>query len=111
MLEDLGLMEAHDGNFVAATSYFQQARRATRSATIFCALSWKKPMHGSKQENPKRALDLMRSVLRIISDAPASALLRKVELQLAPARLRRQLRERLSRVLTPTERQLERDLA
>jgi hypothetical protein len=33
----------------------------------------------TKQNKPKRALDLVRSVLRIVSDAPATPLLRKIE--------------------------------
>ena len=32
-----------------------------------------------KQDKPKRALDLVRSVLRIVSEAPAAPLLRKIE--------------------------------
>jgi hypothetical protein len=37
-----------------------------------------------KQEKPKRALELVRSVLKIISDAPTVAMLRKLEQDLSP---------------------------
>jgi len=36
----------------------------------------------AKQKKPKRALELLRSTLRIVSDAPAAALLRKMEQEL-----------------------------
>jgi hypothetical protein len=36
----------------------------------------------AKQNKAKRAVDLLRSVLRIVPDAPASALLKKMETDL-----------------------------
>jgi hypothetical protein len=35
-----------------------------------------------KQNKPKRALDLVRSVLRVVSDAPATPLLKQIEREL-----------------------------
>jgi uncharacterized protein (TIGR03790 family) len=81
MIEDLGLMEARDGNQAAATSYFAQARTiySTRDDLVRVVLeeaeSW------LKQGKPKRALELVRSVGRIVTDAPTAALLRKIEQQ------------------------------
>jgi uncharacterized protein (TIGR03790 family) len=76
MLEDLGLMEAGDGNFAVATSYFQQARAcySTRDDILRVVLEEVNAL--VRQNKSKRALELVRSVLRIVNDAP---LLRKVE--------------------------------
>jgi uncharacterized protein (TIGR03790 family) len=79
MIEDLGLMEMGDGNFAAATNYFQLARgNYTKRDDILRAVleeagGW------ISQKKPKRALDLVRSTLRIVPDAPAAPLLRKIE--------------------------------
>ena len=79
MIEDLGLMEAKDGNHAAAVTYFQQARTVyTRREDILRVVleeadSW------VKQSKPKRAVELIRSVLRIVSEGPTADLLKKVE--------------------------------
>jgi len=79
MLEDLGLLEARDGNWPLATTYFQEARAVYTKrddilrAVLHEAYCW------AKQGKPKRALDAVRSVLRIISDPATVALFRKVE--------------------------------
>ena len=84
MIEDLGLMEARDGNWVSATSHFQQARSLYSKredilrAVLHEAESW------AKQGKPKRGAAVVRSVLRIISDPPTVALFKKVEQNLAP---------------------------
>lgn len=81
VLEDLGLMEAREGNHVAAVSYFSQARTiySTRDDLVRVVLeeaeSW------LKQGKPKRALETVRSVSRIVSDAPTAALLKRIEQQ------------------------------
>jgi uncharacterized protein (TIGR03790 family) len=82
MLEDLGLMEAVDGNFAAASSYFQQARACygTRDDILRVVLEEVNAL--VRQNKSKRALELVRSVLRIVNDAP---LLRKVERDLGGA--------------------------
>ena len=85
MIEDLGLMEARDGKWPSATAHFQQARSIyTKREDILRSVlheaeSW------AKQGKPRRGADVVRSVLRIISDAPTVALFKKVEQELAPA--------------------------
>jgi uncharacterized protein (TIGR03790 family) len=79
MIEDLGLMEAGDGNFAGATSYFQQARACYTARDDILRVVLEEADAWTKQNKPKRALDLVRSVLRIVSDAPATPLLRKIE--------------------------------
>ena len=84
MIEDLGLMEARDGKWQSATTHFQQARSIyTKREDILRAVlheanSW------AKQGKPKRGAEVIRSVLRIVSDAPTIALFKKVEQELAP---------------------------
>jgi uncharacterized protein (TIGR03790 family) len=79
MMEDLGLMEAHDGNFSGATSYFQQARACYAKRDDLLRVVLEEADAWIKQKKPKRALALVRSVLRIVPDAPATPLLRKIE--------------------------------
>ncbi len=79
MLEDLGLIEARDGNFPAATSCFGEARTlySTRDDILRVVLeegeSW------IRQGKPRRTLDLLRGVNRIVSDSPTAPLLKKLE--------------------------------
>ncbi len=84
MIEDLGGMEAREGNFAAATSYFQQARAMYAKRDDILRVVLEEAAAWIGQEKPKRALDVVRSVLRIVPNAPASALLRKVEQDLNP---------------------------
>lgn len=79
MIEDLGLMEAQEGNFAAATSYFQQARSLYTVRDDILRMVLEEAESLVKQNKKKRALDLIRSVLRIVSNAPAAALLKKME--------------------------------
>jgi len=79
MLEDVGLMEASDGNFAAATSYFQQARTCYTKRDDILRVVLEEADAWTKQKKPRRALELVRSTLRIVSDAPAATLLRKIE--------------------------------
>jgi uncharacterized protein (TIGR03790 family) len=83
MLEDLGSMEAHEGDFATATSYFQQARASYARRDDILRVVMEEADAWIKQDKPKRALDLVRSVLRIVSDAPAIPLLRKIERDLS----------------------------
>jgi uncharacterized protein (TIGR03790 family) len=84
MLEDVGLMEMRDGKFSTAIAALEQARGAysKRDDIIRCVLEECDAF--IKSGRPIRALDLARRVLRIVPDAPASKLLRKVESDLAP---------------------------
>ena len=85
MIEDLGAQEAEDGNLASAASYFQQARACYKKRDDILRVVLEETDAWIKQNQPKRALDLVRSVLRITSDAPASQLLKKVEQELAPS--------------------------
>jgi uncharacterized protein (TIGR03790 family) len=79
MIEDLGSMVAREGDFVLATSYFQQARASYTKRDDILRVVLEEADCWIKQDKPKRALELVRSVLRIVSDAPAVPLLRKIE--------------------------------
>lgn len=79
MIEDLGAMEAADGNFAAATSYYQQARTCYRTRDDLLRVVLEESSAWINQKKPKRALDLVRSVLKVASDSPAAPLLRKIE--------------------------------
>jgi uncharacterized protein (TIGR03790 family) len=81
MLEDLALIEAASNNFGVASSYLQQARACyTRRDDILRAVIEQSNVF-LKTNNPRRALDLIHSVLRIVPDSPASALLKRMEQQ------------------------------
>ena len=82
MLEDLGLMEAGEGNLSAATTYFLQARACYKKRDDILRVVLEQTETYFKDKKPIRALDLIRSVLRVVPDAPAAALLRKLEQQI-----------------------------
>jgi uncharacterized protein (TIGR03790 family) len=79
ILEDLGLMEAGDGNYVAATNYFQQAHAFYNKRDDILRSVMEEAEGWIRQKKSKRALDIVRNTLRVVPDAPASALLRKIE--------------------------------
>jgi uncharacterized protein (TIGR03790 family) len=83
MIEDLGLMELREGNFAAATNYFQQARASYAKRDDILRVVVEESDALVKEGKPKRALELVRSVLRIVSDTPAVGLLRQIEHALA----------------------------
>lgn len=80
MLEDLGLIEIHDGNLAGALGYFQQARTVYTKRDDIIRVVLHEADVLIKQNKQKRALELVRSILRISSDA---TLLKKLESQLA----------------------------
>jgi uncharacterized protein (TIGR03790 family) len=82
MLEDLGLMEANDGNFASATNYFGQARSCYSNRDDILRVVLEEADAWNKLKKPKRGIDLLRSSLRIAGDAPAAPLLRNLEQQL-----------------------------
>src|SRR5437588_6764404 len=82
MLEDLGLMEIGDGNLAAATSYFGEARTCYSNRDDILRVVIEEADAWSKLKKPKRAMDLLRSTLRVASDAPAAPLLRNREQEL-----------------------------
>jgi uncharacterized protein (TIGR03790 family) len=79
MLEDLGLLEVAAENYTGATGCFDLARTlyTKRDDILRTVLSEADAL--GKDKKQKRALDLIRTVLRISPDAPASSLLRKKE--------------------------------
>jgi hypothetical protein len=84
MIEDLGLMEARDGNPMAAISYFQQARSFYQQRDDILRVVLEQANALIKAEKKKQALDLVGNVLRSVPDAPASTLLRKIQEDLKP---------------------------
>ncbi len=84
MIEDLGLMEVRDGNLAAATNYFSQARALYTKRDDILRVVLEEADAWKNQDKPKRAVDLVRSVLKIVSDTPTAALLKKIDAELAP---------------------------
>jgi len=82
MIEDLGLMEASDGNFAAATSFFGQARTCYSTREDILRVIMEEADAWNKLKKPKRGLDLVRTALRIAGDAPAASVLRQIEREL-----------------------------
>ena len=72
-------MEVADGNLAGANGYFQQARASYTKRDDILRVVIQQCAVLIKDNKTRRALDLIRSVLRIVPDAPASALLRKME--------------------------------
>ncbi len=82
MIEDLGLMEAGDGNLASATNYFGQARTGYTNRDDILRVVIEEADAWKKLNKPKRGVDLIRSTLRIAGDAPAAPLLRNIEQEL-----------------------------
>src|SRR5438067_3065725 len=82
MLEDIGLLEAAAQNYVGASGCFDLARTTYTKRDDILRTVLHEADALAKQNKPKRAVDLLRSVLRIVPDAPASALLKKMEIEL-----------------------------
>jgi uncharacterized protein (TIGR03790 family) len=79
MIEDIGLMEAGDGDFAAATSYFGQARSCYSTREDLLRVIIEEADAWNSLKKPKRGLDLLRTALRIAGDAPAAPLLKQLE--------------------------------
>jgi uncharacterized protein (TIGR03790 family) len=86
MLEDIGLLEAAADNPVGASGCFDLARTTYTKRDDILRTVLHEVDALAKQNKAKRALDLIRTVLRIAPDAPASSLLRKKEGELQGAR-------------------------
>jgi hypothetical protein len=82
MLEDIGLLEAAAENYPGATICFDLARTTYTKRDDILRTVLHEADAMAKQNKAKRGLDLLRNVLRIVPDAPASALLRKLESEL-----------------------------
>jgi uncharacterized protein (TIGR03790 family) len=85
MLEDLGLMEAADGNFAAASTYLGQAHGCYSTRDDILRVILEEADAWNKLKKPKRALDLLRTALRVSGNAPAAPLLRKMEQEIGGA--------------------------
>jgi uncharacterized protein (TIGR03790 family) len=79
MLEDLGSIEALDGNFSTATNYFQQARTCYTKPDDIVRVALEESDAWLKVNKPKRALDLVRATLKRSPDIPAASLLKNIE--------------------------------
>jgi uncharacterized protein (TIGR03790 family) len=82
MLEDLGLMEMAAQNYPGAIGCFDLARTTYTNREDILRTVLHEASAMAKDNKTKRALDLIRNVLRVVPDAPASALLRKLEMEL-----------------------------
>jgi uncharacterized protein (TIGR03790 family) len=82
MLEDVGRLEAAAENYAGATGCFDLARTNYTKRDDILRTVLEEADALAKQNKAKRALDLLRGVLRIVPDAPASALLKKMEIEL-----------------------------
>ncbi len=79
ILEDLAGMEARDQKFSAAASLFQQARATYSKRDDILRVVIEEVDALVRDNRKKRAVDLLRQVLRIVPDAPATPLLRQME--------------------------------
>lgn len=84
MIEDLGLIEKESGNFSSAISCLKQARSLYSKPDDILRAVLEQADTLIKAGDKKGALALVRNVARLVPDAPASALLRKIEQQLNP---------------------------
>jgi uncharacterized protein (TIGR03790 family) len=82
MLEDIGLLEAGAENYVGASGCFDLARTIYTKRDDILRTVLHEADALAKQNKAKRGVELLRSVLRIAPDAPASALLKKMEAEL-----------------------------
>lgn len=83
MLEDLGAIESRRDNLALATSYFQQARATYTRRDDIIRVAIEESDALVRQNKNKRAADLLRSVSRIVSEAPSFSLLQKLEREIA----------------------------
>jgi uncharacterized protein (TIGR03790 family) len=79
MLEDLGSIEALDGNLSTATNYFQQVRTCYTKPDDIIRVVLEESDAWLKLNKPKRALDLVHATLKSSPDIPAASLLRNIE--------------------------------
>ena len=79
MLEDLGSIEARDGDLSAATNDFEQARTCYTKPDDIVRVVLEESDAWLKLNKPKRALDLVRATLRNSPDMSAAPLLKNLE--------------------------------
>jgi uncharacterized protein (TIGR03790 family) len=85
MLEDIGLLEMEAENYASATGCFDLARAIYSKRDDILRTVLHEATALGKDKKAKRGLDLIRTVLRVVPDAPASSLLHKLEGELAGA--------------------------
>jgi hypothetical protein len=79
MVEDLGWSELKEGNLPAATANFQQARSMYTKREDILRMVLAEAECLARQGKQKKALEVIRSVLRIVSNDATAALLREKE--------------------------------
>ncbi|CAN5584226.1 hypothetical protein BH18VER1_BH18VER1_03270 [soil metagenome] len=84
MIEDLGLIAAAEGSHASAATHFGQARALYSARDDILRVVMEEAESWLKQGKPKRAAEVVRSLLRIVRDTPGAALLRKLEQQADP---------------------------
>ena len=82
MLEDTGLLEAAAENYAGAAGCFDLARTTYTKRDDILRTVLDEADALARQKQSKRALELIRTVLRISPDAPAASLLKKMEMEL-----------------------------
>jgi uncharacterized protein (TIGR03790 family) len=83
MLEDLASTDAAERDFAAATTHFPQVRRCYGNREDVLRVTMEEAEAWAKHNQPKRALELVRTALRNAPDAVGAPLLRKMESDLA----------------------------
>jgi hypothetical protein len=73
------LVQVASRNFGPATGYLQQARGCYAKRDDILRVVIEQSDAFIKDNKPRRAVELIRSVLRIVPDSPASALLKQLE--------------------------------
>jgi tetratricopeptide (TPR) repeat protein len=84
MIEDLGLMQKEAGDFSGAISYLQQARTIYKQRGDLLRVVLEQADALIQADRKKEALALVKSTMALVSDAPSTALLKKVADQLSP---------------------------
>ena len=85
MIEDIGLMEAADGNFASAANYLAQAHICYSTRDDILRVILEEADVWNKLKKPKRGIELLRTALRVSGNAPAAPLLRRKEQELRDA--------------------------
>lgn len=85
MIEDLGLQELKEGHDAEAITYFQQARTLYKKREDILRVVLQEADLWVKQEKPKRAAELLRGVIKLITDGPTAELLKQRERELSGA--------------------------
>ncbi len=83
MIEDLGLMEAREENFVLATGYFKQARSIYTKREDILRVVLEEANSLNKQGDASGALELVRNTIKAVSEGSTLTLLKTLEQDLA----------------------------